>query len=541
MKILSDLIKKSSLKEIMWINGYISGIISKLIEEKEFINKENNDVITLVYSSETGNAKNLALNIYKKINEEKLKIKLLNLEDYCLFNLEKESYLLIVISTHGNGEPPNSGKDFFNFIHNKNIRIKNLKYSVLALGDKSYDTFCKAGDDIDQRLKLIGGDRILKIQKCDVFYKKESEKWINNIINFFREKNHKSKKLNFNIKKKENLGIIDKNILLNNNKNKNVYHIEILIPKNIQYSPGDAIGIYPENDSNIINKIMKLLNLNIKKNFDIFHKLKNKDIYNIPIKYLKNKSITFGIKNLDQLDIFTIIKNFYSLNKEKFFIENFIEIMNPIKPRLYSISSSLKKHVDKIHITVLLNKYKYNDKIKYGYCSNFLSKLKKGDKINFFIYKNNFFKLPDPDKDIILIGPGTGIAPFRAFLYERESINASGKNWLFFGNQYYSRDFLYKSEIENWKKNGLLYHVHLAFSRDQKNKIYIQDKIWENRKEFFYWIKNGAYIYICGKKTPMSINVEKIIYRIVENLGKENPESFISKMKKNKRYLKDVY
>ncbi|WP_238785437.1 diflavin oxidoreductase [Blattabacterium cuenoti] len=533
-KILYDLIKASSKEELIWINGYISGILYKLSENK----KCNDDIITLVYSSETGNAKNLALNIYKRINEEKFNIRLFDLKDYCLFELKKETYLLIVISTHGSGEPPESGKEFFNFIHNKNIYIKNINYSVLALGDKSYNTFCKAGEDIDKRLKLIGGNRIIELKKCDVFYEKESEKWIKKIINFFKEKKYKKKISNFN---KNNIGLVHKNILLNSNKNKSIHHIEFCVSNEIKYSPGDAIGIYPENDSEIVHKIMKLFNLDIIKNNDIFYKLKKKkDIYNIPIKYFQNYNEKF-FPNLQSLDIFTIIENFSLLNNKKFIIKNLIKIMNPIKPRLYSISSSLKKHFNKIHITVLLKKYNLHNKIKYGNCSNFLSKLKKGDKINFFIYKNNLFRLPKPDKDIILIGPGTGIAPFRSFLYERESINASGKNWLFFGNQYYNHDFLYKSEIENWKKSGLLHNVHLAFSRDQKNKIYVQDKIWENRKEFFNWIKNGSYIYICGKKTPMSINVEKIIHCIIKNIGKEDPKLFIEKMKKNKRYLKDVY
>ncbi|WP_238784246.1 flavodoxin domain-containing protein [Blattabacterium cuenoti] len=217
--------------------------------------------------------------------------------------------------------------------------------------------------------------------------------------------------------------------------------------------------------------------------------------------------------------------------------------MDPIKPRLYSISSSPIVHNNEIHITVLRHSFQLNGKMKYGFCSNFLSKLKKGDQLSFFVHKNHVLKLPESNKDIILIAAGTGIAPFRSFLYEREVHQDSGKNWLFFGNQHFKNDFLYKMEIQNWKKNGVLNYLTTSFSRDNKNKkIYVQDKIWENRKNIFTWIKNGAYIYICGKKNPMSIDVENTLFRLIEEeIGIFSSKKFIKKMKKNGRYLKSVY
>ncbi len=277
------------------------------------------------------------------------------------------------------------------------------------------------------------------------------------------------------------------------------------------------------------NKIFNLF----KKNLNIFYLSEN---------FLNKYSFLSEKKNIDlnhKWKLIDLLKKFPI--KNKYSLKDLIKIMDPIKPRLYSISSSPIAHGNIIHITVSRHRFKLNKETIYGHCSDFLSKLKMGDELSFFIYKNPFFKLPKLNKDIILIGPGTGIAPFRSFLYEREARKATGKNWLFFGDQYSNTDFLYQTEIKNWKKKGILHYVSLSFSRDQEKKIYVQNKIWENRIEFFDWIKNGAYVYICGNRIPMSLDVEKMICRVIEKVGKCDSKFFIKKMKKEGRYLKDVY
>lgn len=269
--------------------------------------------------------------------------------------------------------------------------------------------------------------------------------------------------------------------------------------------------------------------------------LKKTNIFNLSKDVLKKYStlVKKDIPHDREWNLLDLLNNFPMKNRNQ--SKDLVEILDPIKPRLYSISSSPRVHDSEIHITVSRHKFQINGNIRYGYCSDFISKLKEGDILSFFIHKNYLFKLPESDKDIILIGPGTGIAPFRSFLYEREAIGASGRNWLFFGDQHFSSDFLYQTEIQNWKKNGVLHRVSLAFSRDQEEKIYVQNKIWENRKEFFAWIENGAYVYICGQKKPMSIDVENTLFRVIEEIGGTSPEFFIRKMKESGRYLKDVY
>ncbi|WP_341653378.1 flavodoxin domain-containing protein [Blattabacterium cuenoti] len=550
-KTFFKLIQESSQEEMIWMCGYISGLLFyKKKDSKEIKKKERK--ITLVYGTETGNAKSLAFDIYEKAKQEKIKIKLISLDQYCLRDLEKEDYFFIVMSTHGEGAPPSSAKSFFDFIHhNKNLFLKNMKYSVLALGDKSYTYFCKAGEDVDKRLYDIGAIRIIPLYKCDVDYENQAYKWFSEILNFFKKKNEIYTKK----KNKKICGKILKNIILNNKEkgsNKEIHHIEIFVPNKIEYSPGDSIGIFPENSSRERDNIIEYIKKNRKKEFEEYkYEEKNKIYY-----FLKKKfNILFLSENFLKKYSFLSEKKNICLNKKwklidllikfpmknEYSLKDLIKIIEPIKPRLYSISSSPKAHENIIHITVSRHRFQLNGKTVYGHCSDFLSKLKIEDELSFFIYKNKIFKLPNSDKNIILIGPGTGIAPFRSFLYEREAKKATGKNWLFFGDQHFDTDFLYKKEILNWKKKGILYRVILSFSRDQERKIYVQDKIWINRIEFFSWIKNGAYVYVCGNKIPMSVDVEKMISRVIEEVGKCNSKLFIKKMKKEGRYLKDVY
>ncbi|WP_185881693.1 diflavin oxidoreductase [Blattabacterium cuenoti] len=544
-KAFIEFIKNSSKEEIIWMSGFLSGIISSYENSKKLI--EFKEKITLVYGTETGNAKNLAFSIVKKAKNKKLQIRLISLDQYRLIDLKKENYFFIIISTHGEGEPPSSAKSFFDFIHQeKDLRLDNMKYSVLALGDRSYPFFCKAGEDVDRRLHEVGASRLIPLHKCDVDYEDKAEEWFTKVVNFFENEKGKIQEKIFkkNVNKKKIDGTILTNILLNDKgrgSNKEIHHIEILIknPDEVNYEPGDSVGIIAENPSEEVQKIMNFFQKKNDNMFDFFKKKAN--IFHLSSNVLKKYS---GLVKKDipydrEWDLFDLLKNFPMENQNQ--PEHLVQIMDPIKPRLYSISSSPRVHDSEIHITVSRHQFQIGGKIKYGYCSDFLSKLKEGDILSFFIHKNYLFKLPESDKDIILIGPGTGIAPFRSFLYEREAIGASGKNWLFFGDQHFASDFLYQTEVQNWKKNGVLHRVSLAFSRDQEEKIYVQDKIWENRQEFFTWIENGAYVYICGKKKPMSIDVENTIYRVIKEIGRTSPEFFIKKMKECGRYLKDVY
>jgi sulfite reductase (NADPH) flavoprotein alpha-component len=233
----------------------------------------------------------------------------------------------------------------------------------------------------------------------------------------------------------------------------------------------------------------------------------------------------------------------FPINNADQFID-VIKILEPITPRLYSIASSPEAHSGEVHITVARDSFKIENETKYGLASNFLSQFSVGEKINFYIHPNNQFRLPGEDKNVIMIGPGTGIAPFRSFIAERDATGASGKNWLFFGDQHFATDFLYQTEIQSWYETGVLTKVNLAFSRDQPQKIYVQHKMLQHGAEFFEWLNTGCYVYVCGAKEPMSVDVEKTLLQIIEQFGERSNEEaiqYLDRMKEDGRYIKDVY
>jgi len=243
-----------------------------------------------------------------------------------------------------------------------------------------------------------------------------------------------------------------------------------------------------------------------------------------------------------RISLLDLLKIYPLKNSDQF--EQLVAILEPIAPRLYSISSSPEAHSGEVHITVARDKFNVNDELKYGLCSNYLSQFEVGQEVQFYIHKNSLFRLPADNKDVIMIGPGTGIAPFRSFIAHRDSTGATGKNWLFFGDQHFVTDFLYQTEIQDWVQTGSLSKIDLAFSRDQDEKIYVQHKLKKNGKEVYEWIENGASVYLCGTKDPMSVDVENALAEILQIHGNKKEEEaleFIYELKNEGRYLKDVY
>lgn len=421
------------------------------------------DKITLLYGTETGNSKKLAIDFVTKAKKAGVQAKLISMDQYRLNDIVREEYLFTIISTHGEGEPPAAAKKFYDHIHQNGFQLDKLKYGVLALGDTAYPQFCKAGEDVDVQLQKLGGSRIVPLQKCDIDYEHDAESWFSQVLQNLSIPENSIAPVTSVIPKKVSgrktyTGTVLANIKLNDRGSaKETHHLEILAD-DISYDPGDCIGI-------------KLPSLS---------------------------------------------------------------------PRLYSISSSLAASPGEVHLTVARNTFWLNGKINYGVCSDFLSKLKEGDQFEFYVSKNNLFKLPPPDKDVIMIGPGTGIAPFRAFLAERESSGARGRNWLFFGDQHFETDFLYQTEIQNWIQTDVLTRVNVAFSRDQKDKVYVQHKMLQHGGDLFEWLQGGAYLYVCGSKDPMSIDVENSLLQIFEEQEAESL-TYLNRLKEEGRYLKDVY
>ncbi|HTS45030.1 MAG TPA: flavodoxin domain-containing protein [Puia sp.] len=557
LKMIQDLIATSSREELIWLNGYLAGIVAQPLEQagnapvQPSVNK-----ITIAYGTETGNSKKLASDFAAKAKKQGINAKLVSLDQYRLSDLPKEEYFFTVISTQGEGDPPAAAKKFYDHIHQNGFSLDKLKFGVLALGDSAYPLFCKAGEDVDAQLNKLGGQRVVTLQRCDTDYETEADTWFSEVL----------KKLNNDSKagttvppkpvgKSTGKKIYTGRVLTNTNLNdkgsgKQTHHIEIEA-EDLDYHPGDSIGIVPENPSALVESIIVLTGIDAKRpvtyrnsEISLFDLLKKKlNIVYLPERVVKKyASLVKQEIPETKIGLFDLLKIYPVKDATQF--EEVLETLEPISPRLYSISSSPDAHSGEVHIIVARDTFKINEEVKHGLCSDILCALSDEDRIDFYIHKNTQFKLPAEDKDIIMIGPGTGIAPFRSFLAERDARGTTGKNWLFFGDQHFTTDFLYQTEFQNWIQTGVLTKMNVAFSRDQKEKVYVQHKMMKYGAEFFEWLEAGAHVYICGAKDPMSADVENTILTIIKQFGnKKETEAmaYLDRLKEEGRYMKDVY
>jgi len=551
---LRELIEDSSEKELIWINGYLTGLVSaKAIAEptpQSLVQK-----LTVVFGTDTGNSKRIATGFGQQLKKSGTQVKLQGLDQYRVTDLVKEEYLLLVISTHGDGEPPAAAKKFYEYIHSNSLSLTNLKYAVLALGDTAYPLFCKAGEDVDLRLKELGATQLLPLEKCDTDFEDTSKTWLGNILKTLDSTSGAARVISIPSKKTRGKKIYTGAIITNTNLNgrgsaKQTHHIE-LSANGVEYEPGDSLGVVPQNPSGLIEAVLTTVGVNGNKKFSYrneeysFYDLLRKKLN---ITYLPERVVTKYAKIVQQeipsirMDLFNLMK-IYPVKDEAQF-EEVVDILDPITPRLYSIASSLKAHENEVHLTIVKNCFYVNGEIRSGLCSDYLTNLQTEAPVEFYVHKNSEFKLPSSDKDIIMIGPGTGIAPFRAFIEERNASGANGRNWLFYGDQHFESDFLYQTEIQNYLQLGALTQVDVAFSRDQAEKIYVQHKILKKGKEFFNWLESGAHLYVCGAKSPMSDDVEQALIQVIEKFGEKNSEqaqSYLNQLKEEGRYQKDVY
>ncbi|NOT91196.1 diflavin oxidoreductase [Ferruginibacter sp.] len=559
LKVLEELIKNSSNEELIWMNGYLNGIVkNKLVQATVPISDAVSKKITIVYGTETGNSKKLATDFAAKAKQNHVHAKVVGMDQYRLTDLAKEEYLLAVISTHGEGEPPAAAKKFYDHIHNNGFKLEKLQYSVLALGDTSYPLFCKTGEEVDEQLNKLGGNRIAPLQKCDVEYDEEANSWINTVL-----KNITAKKTDEVVVvpavatpaakkgKQAYTGKILTKINLNDRgSNKETYHIEIEAA-GLDYQCGDSIGIVPENDSQVVTDIIAVTNADgnksvefKKEKFTIYELLKRKiNIFHLTERLIQQYATVTGHEiPHGRADLLDILKAYPVKNAAQF--EEILVTLNGISPRLYTIASSPAAHEGEVHIVVVKDTFIADDKKRFGLCSDYLSQLKLNSNQQFFVQPNKRFRLPAENKDIIMVGPGTGIAAFRSFLAQRDATGATGRNWLFFGEQYFASDFLYQTEIQNWHETGVLTKINLAFSRNQKEKIYVQHKMKEHAAELYEWLNGGASFFVCGKKHPMSTDVEHALLQIIEQHGNktlEEAKHFLHLMEEEGRYEKDVY
>jgi len=565
MTLMQELIAGSSREELIWLSGYLAGVVAQAKPEQHpaaapAVAAASLPKITVAYGTETGNSKKLATDLAARAKKKGIQAKLVGLEQYRLGDLSKEEYFFAVISTQGDGEPPAAAKKFYDHIHQGELKLERLKYGVLALGDTSYPLFCKAGEDVDQQLHKMGGQRLLTLRKCDTDYESEANAWIDSVLQQLNAPaaaatpvaaTTAAPALKSHTGKKTWVGTVLANINLNDRGSaKQTHHIEIAA-EDVDYQPGDSLGIVPANPLVLVEAIIGLTGADAGKR--LLHRTEEHPLQHLlhrklNIVYLPERVVRkyAGIVKQEipetKIGLLDLLKIYPVKDTDQF--HAVVGILEPIAPRLYSISSSPEAHPGEIHLTVARDNFLVNGDVRFGLCSDGLSQLKAGDTVEFYIHRNTQFRLPAEDNDLIMIGPGTGIAPFRSFLAERDSKGASGKNWLFFGDQHFTTDFLYQTEMQDWVKTGVLTRIHTAFSRDQKEKVYVQHKMQKHSAELYHWLESGAHVYICGAKEPMSVDVENTLLSIIQQEGGKNAaqaETYLAELKESGRLAKDVY
>ncbi|MGE5521268.1 MAG: sulfite reductase flavoprotein subunit alpha [Candidatus Dadabacteria bacterium] len=569
IKIVHDLVATLTKEEIIWLNGYLAGIVSvkpEISATPVVTNADNQpsatSKITLAFGTETGNAKKVATTFAAAAKKKGIQVKLAALDQYRLTDLSKEEWFFTVISTQGEGEPPLGAKKFYDFLHEEKPTLSKLKFGVLALGDTSYPLFCKAGEDVDAKLEAHGGKRVLPLEKCDVDYQETADAWFNKIADLVNEQKAAVQESSSADKvspatvrpkgKKYYIGKVLTNINLNGTgSTKQTYHIEIGCEEKVEYEAGDSLAIVPLNRKHIVDEIIKLTGVDANQEVQT-------DKYTASVEELLTKHLNicyllsstvkkYGEITQQQIpdtrmDLRDLLR-IYPVKDTNQFIE-VLKTLKAIAPRLYSISSSPLAHDGEIHLTVSKNEFLLQDEQRFGLCSDFLGELATDSIISFYIHKNRAFKLPANDKDIIMIGPGVGVAPFRSFVAERDAVGAEGRSWLFFGDRNFTTDFLYQTEWQSYVSTGSLTKMNVAFSRDGREKLYVQQKIKQHAAEVFDWLEKGAYLYVCGAKDPMSVDVENTLLEIIseqKNVPAEEAVKYLGNLKSSGRYSKDVY
>lgn len=541
--------------------------------------------VTVLYGSQTGNGHGLSKKLSKKLEEVGLQVTMSSMSDFKPNNLKKLQNLLIIVSTHGEGEPPDNAIPFYEFLHGKRApQVENLQYSVLALGDTSYEFFCQTGKDFDKRLEELGGKRLTPRVDCDVDFDESAAEWMNQVLLSLNEagagssavehvsavaltdstESEYSRSNPFQAEILENLNLNGRG------SDRETRHIEISLEgSNLQYEPGDSLGIYPENHPQLVDDLIAGMGWNadeavvVNKSGEA-RKLRDALLRHYEITVLTKPLIeqaaklsgSEGLRKLlepgheqelrayiEERDLLDLVQD-YGLQQVA--ASDFVSILRKIPARLYSIASSSKAFPDEVHVTVRTVRYEAHGRNRYGVCSVQLAeRLEAGDSLPVYIQHNPNFKLPEnPDTPIIMIGPGTGVAPFRAFLGEREETGAEGKSWLFYGDQHFTTDFLYQIEWQRWLKDGVLTRMDVAFSRDTDKKVYVQHRMLENSKELYQWLQEGACVYVCGDEKKMAHDVHSALGSILEQEGGMSPEEaaeYLTLMQQQKRYQRDVY
>lgn len=588
-ELLNQLLPTLTDQQKIWLTGYLSAqaalagseAVTSAPSAAAPVQPVSKDV-TVLYGSQTGNSEGLAKKTAQHLEEKGFQVTLSSMSDFKPNNLKKINNLLVIVSTHGEGDPPDNALSFHEYVHGRRApKLDHLSFSVLSLGDSSYEFFCQTGKEFDERFEELGGTRLFDRVDCDLDYDEPFSEWLQGVASSLSEGEAVS--LPQESAGANNQAVSEysrtnpfyaevlENINLNGRgSNKETRHLELSLEgSGLVYEPGDSLGIYPTNDPALVDELIQTCGWNAEEAVTVH---KNGDTLPLKEALTSHFEITVLTKPLLQkIAALTKSESLHALleegNEEKLkeyiagrdlvdaardfgpfegTAADFTSILRKIPARLYSIASSLKANDEEVHLTIGAVRYDAHGRERQGVCSILCAeRLQPGDTLPVYIQHNQNFKLPqDPDAPIIMVGPGTGIAPFRSFMQEREEMGANGKSWLFFGDQHFVTDFLYQTEWQKWLKDGVLTKMDVAFSRDTEEKVYVQHQMKKQSKELFEWLEQGAYVYICGDEKHMAHDVHNTLLSIIQEEGamsKEKAESYLANLQQQKRYQRDVY
>ncbi|ELY4033379.1 NADPH-dependent assimilatory sulfite reductase flavoprotein subunit [Cronobacter sakazakii] len=569
--------------QLAWLSGYFWGMVNQQPGAAVMQTPAAPaSVITLISASQTGNARRVAEALRDDLLAAQLNVNLVNAGDYKFKQIAQEKLLIVVASTQGEGDPPEEAVALHKFLRSKKApKLDGTAFAVFGLGDTSYEHFCQAGKDFDTRLAELGAERLLDRVDADVEYLAAAQAWRQRVVDVLKARVPKEAPSQAAITASGAVNLVDSTPytkespltatlsvnqkITGRHSQKDVRHIEIdLGDAGLRYQPGDALGVWYQNDPALVQELLELL-------------------------WLKgDEPVTVGEKTLPlsealqwhfELTVNTaaIVENYATLTRSEALLplvgdkaklqdyaartpivdmvrfapaqleaDQLLGLLRPLTPRLYSIASSQAEVENEVHITVGVVRFDIEGRARAGGASSYLAdRLEEDSEVRVFIEHNDNFRLPaTPETPVIMIGPGTGIAPFRAFMQQREADGATGKNWLFFGNPHFTEDFLYQVEWQRYVKEGLLTRIDLAWSRDQDHKIYVQDKIREQGAELWRWIQEGAHLYVCGDANRMAKDVEQALLEVIAAYGgmdAEAADEYLSELRVERRYQRDVY
>ncbi|MEX6701488.1 assimilatory sulfite reductase (NADPH) flavoprotein subunit [Peribacillus frigoritolerans] len=590
-ELLNSLLPSLTETQKIWLSGYLTASLSVSntssadapVLEAQSGGKTISKEVTILYGSQTGNAQGLAENAASKLEGNGFQVTISSMSDFKVNNLKKIENLLIAVSTHGEGDPPDNTLSFHEYLHGRRApNLEGLRYSVLALGDSSYEFFCETGKQFDKRLEELGGTRLFPRMDCDLDYDEPASEWLEGVISSLSEgqvssaaavpeaKASVGEKTSYSRTNPFKVEVLENINLNGRGSNKETHHLELSLEgSGLTFEPGDSLGIYPKNDSDLVDMLLMELDWDPEETVKVnkqgeLRQLRESLISDFEITVLTKSLIEqaaqlSGNEDLKELlkpgneerlkeyregrDLLDFVRDFGSWGESA---QEFVSILRKMPARLYSIASSLSAYPDEVHLTIGAVRYESHGRERKGVCSILCAdRLQPGDLLPIYIQHNQNFKQPkNPDTPIIMVGPGTGIAPFRSFIQDREESEAKGKTWLFFGDQHFVTDFLYQTEWQKWLKTGVLTKMDVAFSRDTDEKVYVQDRMREQSGELYEWLQKGAAVYICGDEKNMAHDVHNTLIEIIEkegNMSHADAQAYLEDMQQNKRYQRDVY